>query len=611
MTFAAGPAGGRRGGQRFVPRPFRNIDTEALLQAWRTFRPALGGQRRALVRSLLLTLGVTAMELLRPWPIKVVFDRVLLPEGSTIGIWGLSPEWTLAAAAGATLLIAVLLGTLNVRSTITAAQIGRKVTVRIRRQVFEHLHALALPFHQSSKTGDLLVRLMGDVNAVRDALFSSWVNLLARATLFLGIAVIMFVLDPSLALLALAPLPLLAWGISRSSRRLREVAKKQRRREGDAASFAAETLRQIRVVKAYAGEERASRAFTQESRSGERAGVRAARIAAQVDRMTEVITGVGLALVLFFGARSVMAGSLSAGSLLVFVSYARALYKPLRKASQEGPRLAKASACAGRLLEVLRIPPEDLFTGVPALDFRGRVAFRSVRYAYPGGVQALRGVSFEVKPGGLAVIRGPNGSGKSTLLAVLLRLLLPESGDVLIDGQPIHWFRLSQYRSRFAYVPQDVQLFGASVRENILYGRPDASDQEIEEAARLALLDEVVARLPDRYDTVLGEGGATLSGGEARRLMLTRAALRHARIILLDEPMAGLDAEARPIVARAIRRIAAGRTTLAVTHDPVDEVDPDLVVHLRDGEVRAVEERRPEPARDEESRDEPGIRSAP
>jgi ATP-binding cassette subfamily B protein len=173
-----------------------------------------------------------------------------------------------------------------------------------------------------------------------------------------------------------------------------------------------------------------------------------------------------------------------------------------------------------------------------------------------------------------------------------LRLLGPDSGEVLLDDAPIQWYRLSSYRDRFAYVPQDIQLFGATVRENVLYGRPDASSQEIEEAARLALLDEVVERLPDGYDTVLGEAGATLSGGEARRLMLARAALRHARILLLDEPMAGLDPQARPVVARAIRQMAAGRTTLVVTHEPVEEVDPDLVVHLEDGEIRSVEERR-------------------
>ncbi|HEX2030078.1 MAG TPA: ABC transporter ATP-binding protein [Actinomycetota bacterium] len=575
-----------------MPKPFRGIDVRALREAWRTFRPALRGQRPALVRSVLLALGVTAMELLRPWPIKLVFDRVLLAGAGRGGRGAVPPELTLVAAAAATFLISVLLGTLSVRAAVAAAQIGRKVTVRIRRQVFEHLHALAVPFHQSSRTGDLLIRLMGDVNAVRDALYTSWVNLLARGTLFVGVAAIMLALDPGLALLAMAPLPLLAVGITRSSRRLREVARKQRRSEGDAASHAAETLRHIRVVKAYAAEDRATEAFARDARSGERAGVRAARIAAQVDRMTEVLTGLGLALVLFAGARSVVAGTLSPGSLLVFVSYARVMYKPLRKASQEGPRLAKASACAARLLDVLRLPPEDFHAGGGALPFRGDVALRGVRYAYPNRAEALRGISFELEAGDLAVVRGPNGSGKSTLLSVLLRLLRPDAGQVLVDGVPVERFRLRSYRERFAYVPQDVQLFGATVRENILYGRPDATDDEVAEAARLALFDDVVARLPDGYETALGEGGATLSGGEARRLMLARAALRRARIVLLDEPMAGLDPEARPVVAAAIRRIAAGRTTLVVTHDPVEEIGPDVVLHVDEGTVRRVEDRR-------------------
>jgi ABC-type multidrug transport system fused ATPase/permease subunit len=538
--------------------------------------------------TLLLTVLVVGLELLRPWPVKVVFDRVLVPRGTGPGVAGLSPAATLAAAAGAVLGISLLLSTVSVRATVLSAQVARKVTVRMRRMVFEHLHRLDFPFHQSSRTGDLLVRLMGDVNAVRDALYASWVNLAGRGMLFAGTAAVMVMLEPWLALLALYPLPLLALQVGASSRRLREVARDQRRREGDAASYAAETLRQIRMVKAYAAEDRAVHGFARQSRAGERAGVRAARISAHIERMTEVLTGVGVAMVLFVGAHWVLAGRISAGSLLVFMSYARSLYKPLRKASSEGTRLSKASACAGRLLEVLRIPPEDRGGGRPAPEFRGEVSLRGVRYRYPDGVEALRAVTLSIRAGELAVVGGPNGSGKSTLLSVLLRLVVPREGTVEVDGEPVESFDLDSYRRRFAYVPQDVHLFGATIRENILYGRPEATDREVEEAARAALLDRVVRRIPGGYDAVLGEAGATLSGGEARRLMLARAALRDARILLLDEPLAGLDPAARAVVAGAIRRIAAGRTAIVVSHGPSGELQPDVVFTLWQGSVAMV-----------------------
>jgi ATP-binding cassette subfamily B protein len=573
---------------RFPLPGFRRLSLRAIRQTFRTFRPALQGQWPGLIASFGLTVLVVAMELLRPWPIKILFDRVLSPPpGTTSG--GMSPRTLIIAVALATLILSVLHGVLSVWATLAAARVSKKLTVRVRRQVFEHLHRLALPFHQGARSGDLLMRLMGDVNSVRDAMFAAWLPLLSRGLLFVGIAVIMALLEPWLALLALFPMPLLALKLGRSSRELRDVARKQRRKQGGAAAFAAETLRQIRLVKAYAAEDRSTALFARDSRSGERAGVKAARIAAHMDRTTEILTGMGLAMVLFVGATWVLGGRLSAGSLLVFVSYTRLLYKPVRKASGQGARLSRAVASAERLTELLRVTPEDFAGGRPAPVFHGDLSIRDVSYVHAGGVEALRGASLDLGAGELAVVRGPNGSGKSTLLTVLLRLIRPDEGQVLIDGEPVEEFQLQSYRRRFAYVPQDLLLFGATVRENVLYGRPDASEADVEEASRAALLHEVAMRLPDGYETALGEGGATLSGGEARRLMLARAALREAPILLLDEPLAGLDPDARAIVARAIRRIAAGRTTLVVSHGPSTEIDPDAVFQMEDGRVTRVE----------------------
>ncbi|MGH2772508.1 MAG: ATP-binding cassette domain-containing protein, partial [Actinomycetota bacterium] len=269
------------------------------------------------------------------------------------------------------------------------------------------------------------------------------------------------------------------------------------------------------------------------------------------------------------------------------------LFRPLRKMSKEGGYLSSAIVSAERLMEVLELEPEPQ-EGDPPPIFRGDVAFEAVHFTHEGGVKALRGLSFEVPAGCLAVLAGPNGAGKSTAFSVLLRLLTPEKGNVSIDGEPIEKWRLEDYRRRFSYIPQDVQLFSGSIRENILYGRPDAMEEEIAAAAADALIDEVVDRLPNGYDEIIGEGGSTLSGGEARRLMLARAAVRNARILLFDEPFTGLDTEARATVAGAIRRIASGRTALVINHGPIEELNPDLVIEIAGGRRRG--DRPPESA---------------
>ncbi|HEX2069538.1 MAG TPA: ABC transporter ATP-binding protein [Actinomycetota bacterium] len=559
-----------------------------LRKVWAAFRPALAGQGFAIARAAGLALIVVGLELLQPWPIKFVVDRVLKP-GSASGIGGFDLSASIVFAAAATLVISVLLGVLSVRSVVAAARVGRKVTVRIRRQVFEHLHRLALPFHETNRTGDLLGRLMDDVNNLRDVLFNTWINLVGRALLFLGTAIALLIIEPWLAFVALLPLPLLTVEMMGLTSRLQHVIGHQFRREGSAASIAGESLTNIGVVKAFAAEDRSTEQFTTQSRFGERAGLRAAGVSARMDLVSEVLTGAGLAAVLFFGALRVLSGDLSAGMLVVLVAYTRSMYKPLRKAPKEGKRLSKAMASAGRLMEVLRVPPETFGVGRTAPEFLGHISLRGLRFGYRDGVEALQGISLEIPAGAIALIQGPNGSGKSTLLSLILRLFKPDQGEVLIDGESIDSFELESYRSRFAYVPQRVQLFAGTLRENIAYGRPDATDEQIEAAASAALLDDVALRLPDGYDSVLGENGATLSGGEARRLMLARAALRDARVVLLDEPLAGLDPEAREVVAEAIQRLSSDRTVLVVSHGLVSELNPDVVVGLRDGEIDRVE----------------------
>jgi ABC-type multidrug transport system fused ATPase/permease subunit len=563
------------------------------------FRPALAGQRLRITGALLLALAGTALELLRPWPVAWVVDHLVnaqtaaagtTPPGTTAP--GTAAVETLAPIdlgpiivfAGAALAIPVLLGFATERLQLLVAVISRKATVRIRGDVFSHIHRLDYAEHQRHYSGDLLIRLMGDVNMVRDLLFPSWVTVLTQGSVLIGGGIVFAFIDWRLFLVALIPLPLLWVSLERTSKAVKTAAGKQRRKEGAIASHAAESLRQVGLIKAFAAEERTTERFTRDARSTERANMAAARHAARMTRMTEILTGVGVALVLVIGAVRVRAGLLSTGELVLVVSYARMLYKPVRKLTAEGARIAKAVACANRVVDLLDQPAEDAEAGFRVGRLSGRIDVRGVGHVYPDGRRSLQGLDASIPAGSLVAITGENGTGKSTLLSLLLRLHRPSEGAVFLDGLDVSTLQLSSYRSQIAYVPQELALFGGTIRENILFARSDATEAEILAAADAALFTPVLERLPDGLDTDLDEAGTSLSGGQARRLMLTRAALRDASILLLDEPLAGLDPDARILVARAITNIAAGRTTLVVHHGELDELGPDMELRLERGD---------------------------
>lgn len=552
-----------------------DLPRSELRRAFTTFRPALRGQRARIAAAVSLALAITGLELIKPWPITWVIDHLIAADdASTVA---LAP---IALFAGVAFAVPVLLGVANERLQMVVARVSRKATVRIRSDVFEHMQRLELSEHQRHYTGDLLVRLMGDVNMIRDLLFPSWLNLLSRGSVLIGGAVVFAIVDWRLFCVALIPLPLLWVSVERGSSAIKSAAGKQRKKEGVIASTAAESLRQVGLIKAYSAEERVADEFRTNARSAERATMAAAKHAARMARFTEILTGAGVALVLVLGAMRARAGLLTPGELVLAISYTRMMYKPIRKLTGEGARIAKATACALRVMDLLDKPTEDDFDGAAVDRLDGDIEFDGVRHSYPDGRTSLEDLSFRIPSGSLVAIVGENGTGKSTLLSLLLRLYRPEQGEVRIGGTEIGTLQLSSYRDQIAYVPQELALFGGTIRENIAFARPDATEAEILSAADAALLSPVLDQLPVGLDTVLDEDGASLSGGQARRLMLARAALRDASILVLDEPLAGLDPDARDTVARAITNIADGRTTLVVHHGSLDELRPDYKIGL-------------------------------
>jgi ATP-binding cassette, subfamily B, bacterial len=570
---------------------FRRVDFGAAKAAFRAFGPTLADQKASLALAAGLSLVAAGLEVFKPWPIKWVLDR-LFGAGAGIeasGPFGLSREALVPVAAAAAALASFLLGRVNVATIVTTARVGRRASTRVRRIVLERLLRLGPEFHAANKTGDLLTRVTGDANLVRDLLLTSWVNLLGRGATFLGVAVAAFAVDPALAAVALAPFPLIGISVGVRSKKLATIVRKQREREGVAASSAAEALRNANVVAAYAAEDRVAAAFARDHRSSERAGAEAAKLAAGTAALAELLSGLGLAAILVVGADRAASGATTAGSLVLVLAYARSLYKPLRGLAKEGARLAKATASASRLVSILELPVEDPNAGAPAPPFLGEIAFENVSLQYADGRLALDDASFRVPAGSLCVFMGRNGAGKSTAIAVLLKLLKPTRGRALVDGRDVLEFSNASYRARLAYVPQESALFGSTIEENVLFGKPSADADEVRAALDAAAAEEFVGRLPAGIKTSVGEAGATLSGGEARRLAFARAAIRDARILVFDEPFEGLDPAARTTAARAIRALAAGRTTIVVSHVAVDLVAPDLVLEFDAGRVRPRE----------------------
>ena len=538
------------------------------------FRPYIRKQRGLIAGSLIsLFLGV-GLRLLEPWPLKIVFDRVIgVRKNDALaaipGLDALEPMHLLLLASIGVVFIIALRSLADYGCTIGFALASNRVLSEVREQVYRHLQRLSLRFHARAKSGELIVRVIGDVSLLKDAAITAALPLLANLLILLGMIVVMFWLQWQLALLVMATAPLYWLLTVRIGRRLQEVSRTQRQREGAMAGTAAESLLAIHVVQALGLENVFARTFASENTRSLRDGVKATRLTASLERTVDVLIAVATALVLWYGARLVLSGDLSPGDLLVFLAYLKTAFRPVRDLAKYTGRLARAAAAGERVIELLDRKPEiaDLPDARPAPPLRGHVRFENVRFGYEPGRFVLKDLSVEVPAGQRIALVGPSGIGKSTLISLLLRLYDPVHGRVLIDGHDIRSLTVATLRSQISVVLQDSLLFAASVWENIGYGAPAATREEIEKAARLASAHEFIQALPQGYDTVLGERGVTLSLGQRQRIAIARAAVRQSPILLLDEPTNGLDEENEAAVIEALEKLACGRTTFLITHD--------------------------------------------
>lgn len=556
------------------------------------FGPALGAFRGLIFGSVLAVLLEVLFRLLEPWPLKVIFDYVLperppTPAGMLGFLGSLPPSDILWVACISLVAICAGRAVAAYVATVGFAIIGNRLWARMRGRVYRNLQYLSLSFHARSRTGDLVVRVIGDIGILQDATVNALLPMIGKVLILVGMVGLMFWLHWQLALVSIALVPLFWLRTVRLTRQIRTVAQQQRQRESDMAATAAESLGGIRTIQTLSLGNTFADEFSSANEKNLKTAVKGRRLAAGLERSIDLLVGAATALVLWYGTRQVMAGSLRPGDLLLFLAYLKYAYRPIQDFAKYSARLSKAGASAARVFELLESTPEvqDRLGAIPAPPFQGRLEFDQVSFVYEDAKPVLRRVQLDIPAGRHVALVGPSGSGKSTLASLILRLYDPSSGQVRIDGCALDRFTVDSLRQQISVVLQDNLLFATSVRENIALGCVGVSDEAIEEAAKLARADEFIRALPAGYDTVIGERGVTLSHGQRQRIAIARAAVRLAPILILDEPTTGLDVQSEQAVLAALEKRYAGRTVLHITHDLSHARRSDTIIYLGRGRV--------------------------
>jgi len=553
----------------------------------------LGRMKGRLVLAVLCMVGFIGTQLLMPWPLKVVFDYILLgkrPPRALSALAGLDHAKKIRAlivVSVAIVVLAVLRGLFSYLQQMITSSAGQKIVYAIRRELFAHLQRLSLSFHSRVRSGELLSKMAADTNTLRDIFADAALGLVGDMITIVGMLGIMLWLDWRLGLIVLATFPILVLTFFYRYRTVRHSVARQRRKEGKIASQLTEILGAVPIVQAFGREEYEAERFERESSASLEEGIRTARIEAAATRGVEITRAIGTAAIVLFGSLEVLAGRMTLGTVVVFSSYLSHLYRPIRDLTKLSKNIAKASVSAERISEILEAEPEirDLPGAIDAGGLAGSIVFDNVTFDYGDGRPVLKDVSFSVPAGQKLALVGASGAGKSTLVSLILRFYDPVAGSISIDGVDIRQYRCESLRREIGIVLQDSLLFGITIRENIAYGKPGATEEEILAAARVANAHEFIVELENGYETVIGERGASLSGGERRRIGIARALIRKAPILILDEPMSGLDVENEGKVRNALDHVMAGKTCILITHDLASATDADQIVILESGHV--------------------------
>ena len=529
----------------------------------------------------MLEVGFRVME---PWPLKIVIDALVSSlKGS--GSPGATVPFLLLCGL---VLVAVtaLRALCNYVATMCFALVSSQAAARLRERVFCHVQGLSQQFHARNRSADTVQRIVSDVARLQDVAIQAGLPLLANVSTLAVMLGVMVLLDPVLAVVVVAAVGAF-WLTSRGAgARITQASRRTRQGEGRLADTAQESLSSIAVVQSYGLEDLIARRFASANQVSLRQGVRALCLSARLERGTDVIVGLATAAVMVGGGVRVLQGAMSPGDLVLFTTYLRTTMKPLRDMAKYTGRLARAGACGERVADLMGRTPQVTSPAAALVPARlhGHVRLEDVRTEYDG-VEVLHGVSLSVSPGEYVAVVGPSGAGKSTLVSLLTRAQDPVGGTVSLDGYPLQALDLGLLRASVSVLHQEALLLTGTVAENIRMGRQDATDAQVEAAARAAGAHGFITDLPQGYDTVVGERGGTLSGGQRQRVGIARALLRSAPVVVLDEATTGLDPHSASLVLDAVDRLVRGRTTIAVTHDAEVAVRATRVVWLEEGRI--------------------------
>jgi subfamily B ATP-binding cassette protein MsbA len=551
---------------------------------------------KSLVIAFIAVAVESVADLMEPWPIKVVLDYVIgqKPPPAWMAnfidsVFGRDKLAVLNFAAISVVAIAAIGAVASYTEKYLTTKVAQWVMHDLRQTVYHHVQRLSLSFYDHTRTGDLITRVTSDIEAIQDFVQNALLGIVVDVLTLAGMLGVMFYLNWRFTLIALAVAPLLFVQVYTLTHKIKRAARAVRQKEGEIVSVIEEALSSIRVVKAFATERYEERRLEKETLESMNIALKARSIKASLSPAVDIIVACGTCVVLWYGARLVISGGLSAGELVVFLLYLGKMYKPMRDLSKMTDTISKATVGAERIREIIGVEPErgssEIRRAQPAPAFKGRVEFDNVSFRYQDRGSVLEEVSFKIEPGQFAALVGPTGSGKTTIISLIPRFYDPTSGIVRIDDQDVRGFRLRSLRKQISFVLQDTLLFRGSIWQNIAYGKPEAGRDEIVRAAKLANAEEFIDKLPEGYDTQVGERGVTLSGGQRQRIAIARGIIRNSPILILDEPTSGLDAASEDQVIEALDRLMQGKTVIIVSHHLALIRRADIIFVLKDGRI--------------------------
>jgi len=549
---------------------------------------------KQLALAFVAVLGETFSDVLEPWPIKIVIDNILqskkLPgwlAGFVSGAFGQNKLAVLNFAVAAVAGIAVVGAISSYIEKYLTTSVSQWVTHDLRRTLYNHIQRLSLAEYDKTQTGDLISRVTSDINAVQDFINSALLGIVVNVLTLVGMAGVMFYINWRFTLIALSIAPALFAVVYYLTHRIKKASREVRKKESELVSVVQEVLTSVRVVKAFAREDFEVTRFESQSMENVETALEARSIKAKLSPIVDVMVAAGTCLVLAYGARLALSGQISAGVLIVFLLYLGKMYKPMRDLSKSTDTVSKAIVGYERIEEVLDIEARvrDLPGARKAPRFKGKIEFDHVNFAYDDKTPVLKDITFEIESGQVAAIVGPSGVGKSTIISLVPRLYDPQSGTIKIDGVDIRRYKLKSLRDQISFVLQETLLFHTSVWENIAYGKPDASPDQIIRAAKQANAHEFIVQLSEGYGTMVGERGVTLSGGQRQRIAIARAIVRNTPILVLDEPTTGLDSSSEQAVIEALERLMKGKTCIVVAHHLSTIRHADVIFVVKDSEL--------------------------